>query len=108
MLKKYYLEWVQIQTGRNSENRRYIQAMRKVQTTKARIRIDAACSIIILQNKNEHSHPQDEQATERQHIRSRAKRKVAEDTCVRQSKIIRSEIQAVGEEALQPHDLKGN
>ena len=58
------------------------------------------------EKKNEDSHPQDEQATEMQHIRSRAKRKAAEDTCVRPLKIVRSEIQTVGEEVLQPHDLK--
>ena len=68
---------------------------------KVRIRTDAACSTVISQ-KNEHSHPQDE----RHHIRYRAKKKATEYTCVRRSKIIRSEIQAVGEEALQPNDLK--
>ena len=56
--------------------------------------------------KNEHTHPQGEQATERQHIRSRTKKKAADDTCVRPSKIIRSEIQTVGKEALQHHDFK--
>ena len=68
---------------------------------KVRIRKDAACSTVISQKK-EHSHPQDE----RHLIRYRAKKKAAEDTCVRPSKIIRSEIQAVDEEALQPNDLK--
>ena len=63
---------------------------------------------MILEKKNEHSHQQYAQAIERQHIRSRAKKKAAEDTCVRPSEIIRSEILAVGEEALQPHDLKSN
>ena len=41
------------------------------------------------------------------HIRYRAKKKGAEDTCVRPSKIKRSDIQVVGEEALQPNDLQG-
>ena len=33
MVKKYNPGWVQILTGRNSENMRYFLAMRKVQTT---------------------------------------------------------------------------
>ena len=45
---------------------------------KAQIRTDAVCSTIISQ-KNEHSHPQDEQETERHHIRYRAKKKPAEE-----------------------------
>ena len=74
---------------------------------KAPIRTDAECSTVISQ-KNEHSHPQDEQKTEKQLIRYRAKKKAAEDTCVRPSKMIRSEIQAVGEEVLPPNDSQGN
>ena len=37
---------------------------------KPRIRTDVACSTFITQ-KNKHSHPQDEQETERHHIRSK-------------------------------------
>ena len=52
---------------------------------KARIRTDASCSTIISQ-KNEHSYPQDEQAMERHQIISGAKKKTAEDMCIRPSK----------------------
>ena len=64
------------------------------------------CMLDCYLQKNEHSHPQDEQETERQHIWYRAKKKAAEDTFVRPSKIIQSEIQVFGEEAFQPNDLK--
>ena len=73
--------------------------MRQIQ---ARIRTKAVCSTVISQKKMSiHTHGMSKKQI--YHIRYRAKKKAAEDTCVRPSK---SEIQAVGEEVLQPNDLK--
>ena len=60
----------------------------------------------VVETNGEHCHESDKPKCEQQQLRVSVKRKAAEDVTSRPAKLIRTELQASGNQSIQTNDLK--